>query len=194
MNQIPRVVEAGLREFQCAYEHYVEEPFRLGELVAVREGPCSVFGVVADIQSGAEDPTRPLQSQGDPGQTAAQVMAENPHIRPLLRTRVTVVCCGHIEGETPRPALPPSPPPLLALVELATPAETLRVTGDGAFLALLVDSPSSDDAVVAAAIRSAAPAFAAGSYDFSVRAGKELARLLKAEPSRLASILRGVTR
>lgn len=194
MNETPRVVEAGFREFQCAYEQYLEEPFRLGELVAVREGAYVAFGVVADIQSGAEDPARPLQSQGDPGQTAAEVMAENPHIRSLLRTRVTVVCCGHIEGETSRAALPPTPPPLLALVERASAAETLRTTGDGAFLALLVDSPSCDDAVIAAAIRSAAPSFAAGSYEFTVRAGKELARLLKAEPSRLASILRGVAK
>lgn len=194
MIESPRVVEAGLREFQCAYEQYVEEPFGLGELVAVREGACVVFGVIAEIQSGAEDPTRPLQPRGDVGQTAAQVLADNPHIRELLRTRVTVVCCGHVAGEAPRAALPPTPPPLLALVEQATPAETLRVTGDGAFLALLINSPSCDDAVIAAAIRSAAPAFASGSYDFSVRAGKELARLLKAEPSRLASIIRGVAR
>ncbi len=192
MTETPRVVEAGLRDFQCAYEHYVEEPFRLGELIAVREGPCIVFGVVADTQSGAEDPTRPLQSQGDPGHTAAEVMAENPHIRPLLRTRVTVVSCGHIEGETPRATLPPTPPPLLARVERATSAETLRITDHGAFLALLVASPTCDDAVIAAAIRSAAVAYAGGAFDFTVRAGKELARLLKAEPSRLASILRGV--
>lgn len=192
MNATPRVVEAGLRDFQCAYENYVEDPFRLGQLVAVREGPAVTFGVVADIQSGAEDPSRPLQSQGEPGQTAAEVMAENPHIRPLLRTRLIVACCGHAEGETPRSALPPMPPPLLALVEPASVAETIRITSDGAFLALLVDSSVCDDAVIAAAIRNAAPAFAAGAYDFSVRAGKELARLLKAEPSRLTSILRGV--
>lgn len=192
MNETPRVVEAGLRVFQCAYERYVEEPFALGKMVAVREGPWAILGVVADAVSGPEDPTRPLQVRGAPGQTAADVMAENPEIRLLLRTRVTVVSCGHFEGEVARALLPPTPPPLLARVEPATPEETVRIAADGAFIALLVGSPECDDPVIAAAIRAAARAFGPDAHEFTVRAGKELARLLKAEPSRLTSIIRGV--
>lgn len=187
----PRVVEAGLRAFQCAYERYVEDPFRLGQFVAVREGPCVVVGVVTDAVSGPEDPSRPLQSRGG-AQTAAEVMADNPEIRLLLRTRVSVVSCGHIEGELARPSLPPLPPPLLARVEPASDAEVVRLAGDGAFLALLVGAPGCDAAAIAAAIRVAAIAFGPGAHDFTVTAGKELARLLKAEPSRLTSIIRGI--
>jgi len=195
VSDTPRVIEAGLRSFVCAYEHYAEEPFHLGDMVAVREGAVVVLGVIADAQSGPEDPTRPLQSRGGPGQTAADVMAANPEIRLLLRTRVTVVSCGYFQSETPRAALPPTPPPLLARVEAATVDETIRLADDGAFLALLASAPPPcDDAVIAASIRGAARAFGGGSHDFTVRAGKELARLLKAEPSRLTSILRGVAR
>lgn len=189
---IPRVVEAGLRTFQCAYERYVEDPFRLGQFVAVREGSCVVAGVVTDAMSGPEDPSRPLQPRGAAGQTAAEVMAGNPEIRLLLRTRVSVVSCGHIEGEVARPALPPLPPPLLARVETATNAEIVRLAGDGAFLALLVGAPGCDDAAIAAAVRMAATAFGAEAHEFRVRAGKELARLLRAEPARLTSIIRGI--
>ena len=192
MSDTPRVVEAGLRSYQCAYEGYCESPFSLGQIVAVREGPWPILGVVADAASGPEDPTRPLQARGGAGQTAADVMAANPEIRLLLRTHVTVVACGYVEGETVRALLPPTPPPLLARVEQATTAETVRLASDGAFIALLVRSPLCDDSVIAAAIRSAARAFEAGSRDFTVRAGKELARLLKAEPSRLTNIIRGV--
>lgn len=188
-----RVVEANLRRFECAYETYVEEPFRLGEVLIVREGPAAVLGVVADVRSGPDDPTRPLSPPSDvAGKTAGQILAERPHIRPLLRTRVTVVSCGHIEGEALRPQLPPRPPPLLALVEQATDNETVRLTDDAVFLALLVAAAECDDAVVAAAIRHASHAFGAGQREFTIRAGKELARLLKAEPARLASIIRGV--
>jgi hypothetical protein len=186
------VVEAGLRSFQCAHRGYVEEPFGLGQLVVVREGPCIILGVVADVASGPDDPTRPLQARGGANQTAAEVMAENPEIRLLLRTRVTVVSCGYFEGEMARALLPPVPPPLLARVEAATAAETVRLTGDAAFIALLVSSPLCDDAVIAASVRSAARSFEARGREFTVRAGKELARLLKAEPSRLTSIIRGV--
>jgi len=160
--------------------------------VVVREGPCVTYGIVADSTSGPEDPTRPLQPRGDPGQTASEVMAENPEIRLLLRTSVTVVSCGHVEGEVARALLPPTPPPLLARVEPAADDETVRVAADGAFLTLLVGSPECDDAVIAAAIRSAAKAFGPGGHEFTVRAGKELARLLRADPARLTSIIRGV--
>ncbi|MBI2766293.1 MAG: hypothetical protein HYX53_10350 [Chloroflexi bacterium] len=187
----PRVVEAGLRAFACAYERYVEEPFRLGQLVAVREGPWTVIGAVADTASGPDDPSRPLQATGGE-MSAAEVLADNPHIRPLLRTRLTVVSCGYIEGEVARALLPPTPPPLLARVEAASEPETVRITGDGAFLALLVGAPQCDDAVLAATIRSAAAAHGAGAREFTVVAGKELARLLKADSARLASIIRGV--
>ncbi len=189
---VPRVVEAGLRAFQCAYERYVEEPFRLGQFAVVREGPCFVAGVVTDAISGPEDPSRPLLPRGAAGQTAAEVMAGNPEIRLLLRTRVSVVSCGHIEGETARASLPPLPPPLLARVEPATAAEVVRLTGDCAFLALLAGAPGCDDAAVAAAVRAATSVFGPGAHEFTVRAGKELARLLRAEPARLTSIVRGI--
>jgi hypothetical protein len=192
MNSAPRVVEAGLRSFVCAYERYQEVPFRLGGMVAVREGTATVLGVVADAVSGPEDPARPLQVRGGPGETAAEVLAGEPGITLLLRTRVTVVSCGHIEGDLARAALPPNPPPLLALVEKATLDETIRLAREGAFLALLVASPLCDDAVIAAAIRSAAAAFAEDAGAFRIAAGKELARLLRAEPARLTSILREV--
>ncbi len=191
MKDLPRVIEAGLRAFTCAYDRYVDEPLRLGQIVAVREGPGTVFGVIADVVSGPEDPTRPLQPGGG-SQTAAELFAGNPHILPLLKTRLSVVTCGHTDREATLPLLPPSPPPLLALVDEATRDEVARLASDGAFLALLVAAPTADDQVIAAAIRSAAAAFDLAAHEFTVTAGKELARLLRAEPARLATILRSV--
>lgn len=193
MLDAPRVVEAGLRTFLCAYERYVDQPFALGQFVAVREGPWRVFGVVADAASGAEDPSRPIQAQGGT-RSAAEVFADEPHLRLLLRTRVTAVCCGYIDGEVARAALPPTPPPLLARVEAATPGEVERIAEGGRFLGLLLPSPLCDDAVLAAALRAAASTASAGPRAYTIEAGKELARLLKAEPARLTSILRGVAR
>lgn len=188
-----RVVAASLRRFECAYEGYEESPFPLGAMLAVPEGP-TIFGVVAEVESGPEDPTRPLAPPTDAtGLSAATIFERRPHIRPLLRTRVTVVTCGYAEGEIIRPRLPATPPPLLALVRQASAAETTRLAADGAFLAALVASPECDDAVIAAAIRRASGAFEMESREFIVHAGKELARLLKAEPARLTSIIRGVT-
>ncbi len=192
-SQAPRVVEAWIRGFRCAYERYVEQPYALGQMVAVREGALTILGVVADAESGPEDPSRPLQARGASGETAAEVMAGNPEIRILLRTRVTVVNCGYLEGEVARATFPPGPPPLLAEVEPATPSEIAHVARGGAFLALLVGAPACDDEVIAAAIRRAALAFdGPDQRGFVVDSGKELARLLKVEPSRLASIIRSI--
>ena len=181
-----------MRTFDCAYVRYTSEPFALGQMLAVREGQYYTFGVVAGSESGPEDPARPLVPRGAPGQSAADVLANNPEIALLLRTTLAAAVCGHIEREIARPHLPPQPPPLLAEVRAATDDEKVRVAADGAFLVPLLANPAADDAVVAAAIRDVARAAGPDARAFTVRAGKELARLLKAEPSRLTSILRAV--
>ncbi len=181
-----------MRTFDCAYLRYTSEPFALGQMLAVREGQYFTFGVVAESESGPEDPARPLVPRGMAGQGAASVLANNPEIALLLRTTLTVAVCGHIEREVARPVLPPQPPPLLAEVHAATDDEKMRVAADGAFLVPLLANPAADDAVIAAVIRDVARAADSEARAFTIRAGKELARLLKAEPSRLTSILRMV--
>ncbi|MFN0096718.1 MAG: hypothetical protein ACKVVT_18325 [Dehalococcoidia bacterium] len=186
---LPRIVEAGLRSSVAAYPEYTGEPFALGQLVAIREGRWTTYAVVADAASGPEDPSRPLQAQPGGG-SAADLFAEHPHIRPLLRTRLTLVSCAHAERGRVVAGPPPAPPLLLAAVEGCDDQEVALVTGDGGFLAPLVASPLCDDAVLTSALRVAAQG-AADRRAFVVHAGKELARLLRAEPARLTTILRG---
>ncbi len=193
MNGAPRVVEAGLRSFRCAYSKYLETPYELGQMVAVREGRDTILGVVAECESGPDDPARPLEPRGEPGQAAAEVIAGEPVLRLLLRTRMLVVTCGYLSGEWARATLPPSPPPLLSEVLPASDAEVVRIAGSGAVLARLPSSPECDGEVVAAAIRRAREAFPAGQQrEFTVAAGKELARLLHADLSGLTTILRSL--
>ena len=192
MSETCRVVRASVRAFDCAYARYTSEPFALGQMLAVREGRYDTFGVVTGSESGPDDPSRPLVPRGGPGQSAAAVMADNPEIALLLRTTLSVAVCGHVDREVARPALPPLPPPLLAEVRAAGDEEKVRIAGEGRFLVPLLANPAADDAVVAAAIRDVARAAGADGRPFLVAAGKELARLLKAEPSRLTSILRAV--
>ena len=192
MSETARVIRADVRSFDCAYPRYTSAPHGLGEMLAVSEGRYLTFGVVAGSESGPEDPSRPLAPRGKAGQSGGEVMAENPEIAMLLRTELTVAICGHFDREVPRAMLPPQPPPLLAEVQPATDDEMVRIGADGAFLVPLLAIRDADDAVIAAAIRNVARAFGPDAREFTVRAGKELARLLKAEPSRLTSILRAV--
>jgi hypothetical protein len=188
------VIEASLRCFRCAYPRYVEEPVSMGEMVAVREGRCTILGAVASIESGPEDPTRPMQPRGEAGLTAAQVMEANPEIRPLLRTRVHVVICGHAENGRFLAAPPPVPPPLLGEVHRASGEELERAAAGAVFLPLLLGAPDCDDAVAGAVIRAMLGTIpdAAARHAYAVTAGKELARLLRADPSRMATIVRSM--
>lgn len=188
----PRVIEASLRGFVSAYQRYTESPFQLGEFVVVREGRYPVIGVVASVQSGPEDQTRSLQPRGAPGETAAEVLRANPEIRLLLRTQVGVVACGFIEGEVYRGGLPPLPSPLLAAVERAQDEEVSDFAAGCSFLERLVADAEANDATIASAIRRAADAMGPLGDGFRIAAGKELARLLRADPARLGTILRGV--
>ena len=188
----PRVIEASLRGFVCAYARYTEAPYRLGEFVVVREGSYPVIGVVASVQSGPEDSSRSLQPRGAPGETAAEVMRTNPEIRLLLRTQVGVVACGFLDGGVLRGGLPPLPCPLLAAVDLAGAEEVAEFAAGCGFLERLVADPEATDATISAAVRRAAESMGPATDSFRVAAGKELARLLRADPTRLGTILRGV--
>jgi len=188
----PRVIESKLRGFSCAYSDYVDDPYQLGEFVVVREGRFPVIGVVSAVESGPEDPSRPLLPRGAPGVSAAEVLTINAGMRELLRTEVGVVACGYFAGDRARPGLPPLPTPLLAEVELAASSEIGAFASDCAFLERLIFDSGSNDSTVTAALRRVALALKPGENDFLVGAGKELARLLRADPARLATILRGV--
>lgn len=190
--RVPRVVEANLQRIVCAYDGYSENPYALGEFVMVREGQFPTFGVVVTSESGPEDPSRGLQPRGEPGQTSAEVMEANPEIRLLLRTSIGVATCGYLAEGKPRGGLPPLPVPLLSGVEAATGEDLADFVREASFLEPLVTEPSTSDAAIAAAIRNGAMALGPPGEAFKVRAGKELARLLRADPARLGTILRGV--
>jgi len=189
---IPRVVEASLGRLLAAYDGYCEEPYALGEFVTVREGRFPVIGVVVSSQSRPEDPSRTLQPRGQPGQSGAEIMEDNPEIRLLLETQLGVVTCGYYRATGPVAGLPPVPAPLLGAVERASPVELTDFLGDCAFLERLVAEPEAPDAAITEAVRSGFAALGTRGAEFRVAAGRELARLLRADPARLGTILRGV--
>ena len=119
-------------------------------------------------------------------------MRDNPEIRLLLRTQLGVVTCGYFNNGVSTAGLPPVPPPLLAAVERATREDVADFVGAGEFLERLVAESVAGDSAIAAAVRSGAEALGNEGDAFKVRAGKELARLLRADPARLGTILRGV--
>jgi len=194
---IGQVVQADIAGFTAGWPLHQTPP--LGSLLKVAEG-STIFAVVCNARTQSIDGRPPVARLS--GETDLESYLEkHPHLRHLLQTTCDAVVVGHQDGD-PRSAdarsgaqvrhyLPSAPAPLFAPVRVCSPEETARFSQNLDFLNLLLASPAHSDEMTAACLRRAAAAHD-DARSFLVRAGKELARLLGAEPQRLTSILRRV--
>jgi hypothetical protein len=187
-----QVVQADIAGFTAGWPLLQSPP--LGGLLKVAEGG-TIFAVVRDASTESIDGRPPVARLS--GETDLESYLEkHPHIRHLLQTKCEAVVVGHQDGDPRSGAqvchyLPSAPAPLFAPVRLCSAEETARFSQELDFLKLLLAAPTQADEMTAACLRRAAAAHSDGRA-FLVRAGKELARLLGAEPQRLTSILRRV--
>ena len=192
MNQHPsdtigQVVQADIAGFTAGWPLHQTPP--LGSLLKVEEAG-TIYAVVCNARIESIDGRPPVARLS--GETDLESYLEkHPHLRHLLQTTCDAVVVGHQDGAHVRHYLPSAPAPLFAPVRVCSPEETARFSQELDFLKLLLASPAHADEMTAACLRRAAAAHADGRA-FLVRAGKELARLLGAEPQRLTSILRRV--
>jgi hypothetical protein len=191
-------VEADIAKFTAGWPLLQTPP--LGSLLKVEDGggqtPArlggAIFAVVCNASTESIDGRPPVARLS--GEADLESYLENhPHLRHLLQTKCEAVVVGHQDGAQVHHYLPPSPAPLFAPVRLCSADETARFSRELDFLKLLLASPTHADEMTAACLRRAAAAHPPqADRAFLVRAGKELARLLGAEPQRLTSILRRV--
>ena len=114
----------------------------------------------------------------------------NPDLEQVLRTEFAALTVGFEEAGRWRGYLPPFPPPLHWSVYACSEAETARLTeGLDYFRTVLAAPDVPADALLAANVRHARRARSDGP-SFAVRAGRELATLLKHDYPRLTAILR----
>lgn len=123
-----------------------------------------------------------------------QLQQEQPELSEwMLVTNFRGVIIAHCTNGTVCQFLPPQPPKLLTPVRPCTGDEIRAITQRMDFLRTLANFRNTPtEEVVAACIREAYIA-RDNEYDFLVRAGKELAGLLKDDYDRLQAIMRRVT-
>jgi len=194
---IGQVVKADIAGFTAACLQLHQTP-PLGSLLKVDEG--AIFAVVCNASTESVDGRPPVARLS--GESDLESYLENhPHLRHLLQTKCEAVVVGHRDGAQIRHYLPSAPAPIFAPVRLCSTEETACFSQELDFLKLLLAAPTNADEMTAACLRRAAAAhgsagggsaFGGDGRAFLVRAGKELARLLGAEPQRLTSILRRV--
>lgn len=190
-DKIGEVIEANTTGYvaEC-YQLHCAPAF--GSFVAARDGAYEAYGVVSNIETASLDPGRRALARGRDEADPEDVYRNNPELPELLRTQFEVVIIGYAEGPAIRCCLPPRPPRLHAFVYPCSPEVLAAITDDLAFLETVLNSsfkPGSEE-LVAACLRQAADG---RGHDYLVRAGKELARLLVNDPSRLNAILRRMT-
>ncbi|RRR72816.1 MAG: hypothetical protein EI684_09690 [Candidatus Viridilinea halotolerans] len=197
MQRIAEVIESSTTRFTAgAYELLSAPPF--GSLVraATREGNLAVYGLVYEIRTGSRDAGGRAVVRGRTysGRELfdAEIYFENPDLAEVLQTEFAALTVGFVEGKALYHYLPPHPPPVHYSVYPCTTDELVHFSEEHAcFRNILFASQVPSDELLAAYIRNAARARNA-SRDYLVRAGRELAGLLKDDYDRLAALLRRI--
>jgi hypothetical protein len=152
----------------------------------------TVYGVVYAIHTGSIEPGgRPIL-RGRDGMRDHEIFDQNPDLEQLLRTEFSALVVGYAEGGALRTYLPASPPPLHWSVVQCDEAEVAALTARLDYLRTVLSAANASvDALLAANIRLAGTAHL-DEAAFRVRAGRELATLLKHDYPRLTAILRAL--
>src|SRR5437660_9911919 len=188
------VVATSTTEFEAqAVELHRAPP--LGALVAVRrDDGCRLYGVVAGAYTeGLDTGARPVPRATDARQDA-DVYRDNPDLAHVLRTCFRCLVVGFHDGRLVRHYLPAEPAPIHYSVAVCEPDEIRTFTGDFGYFPLLLNARNLPvEEVLAAHVRFVASGQSEGggrlSDETRVRAGREIAALLRDDHARLRTVL-----
>ena len=188
---VGEIIDTSVAEFSAqACQLNVAPPF--GGFVKVTGPERTVYGVVFAIHTGGLEPGSRAVMRGRDGMRDGAIFQQNPDLEQLLRTEFSALVIAFSEGATLRSYLPPNPPQLHWSVVECDHAEIRKLTARLDYLRTILSAPEAPvDALLAANLRLAATAHV-DDRGFKVKAGRELATLLKHDYPRLTSILRAL--
>jgi hypothetical protein len=192
---IGEIIDTSVADFAAqACKLNVAPPFGAFVKVTLPEQDAgrTIYAVVYAIHTGSLEPGGRPVLRGRDGMRDGAIFTANPDLEQLLRTEFSALIIGFDEGGPVRTFLPPSPPPLHWSVVTCNDAETARLTARLDYFRTIISARDAPvDALLVANIRlasRASPDVAA----FRLRAGRELATLLKHDYPRLTAILRAL--
>ncbi len=186
---IGEIIETSSTGFVAgAYRLLDAPPF--GALVrAGGPGGCTAYGLVYDIHTVSQEWSGRAVVRGRDGMYDDAIYAANPDLETVLQTEFRALIVGFCDGPTLRQHLPPLPPAIHYSVHPCDDDELRRFTERLDFLPTVLnaaDLPA--DELLAAALRHAA-AVHPDPRAFTIRAGRQLALLLRDDHPRLMTIL-----
>jgi len=190
--KIGEVIEVSTAEFAVEVYELYDAP-ALGSMTKTSDDAIEIYGVVYNTTTESMDPGRKPIARGKEAKDEADIYRSSPQLSVLFRTTFSALVIGHkISNEVNR-YLPPRPARIHSFVYQLDDREINEFTKSLDFLYILASAPviGSSDEVVAACLRNVAKV-QDDARSFLVKAGKELAVLLSAEPHRLEAILRRI--
>ena len=167
----------------------------LGALVnVVLDDGCRIYGVVAGAYTeGLDTGARPVPRATDDSQNAA-VYRDNPDLQHVLRTCFRCLVVGFHDGRRVRHYLPAAPSPIHYSVAVCESEDIAAFTEDLGYFPLLLNARNLPiEEVLAAHVRFVADGRRSRSGETSedtrVRAGREIAALLRDDHARLRIVL-----
>jgi hypothetical protein len=192
---VGRIVRSSTTRFAVGCETLKSEVPAFGCLVKVRALDHEVFGLIYDVRFEDDPYVRQMAIMGEP---RPEVIGDQRYNRQVpIEVAVLVVGYRH-EGQVHH-RLPPQPPISLDVIHTCDGHELVDFTQRFDYFRLVLDNRDLPaDELLAANLRRAALArgesLAPGGpgYAFLLDAGRELARLLAADPPRLDALLRRI--
>lgn len=193
MTEVGRVLRSSTSAFTVGAQQLIADQDaltpRLGALIKAVGAAGSVFGLICNVTIEDDAFVRQLVAAG----VNNPVMIEDQRQRRQVPVVIEVLTVGYGDGSTVYHRLPPQPPRTLDMIYTCNSAELRRFSERHDWLRIVLTAPALPvDQILVAALRMAAAA-RPSDYEqeqYLIGAGRELARLLALDLSRLDGILR----
>lgn len=193
IQEVGRVLRSSTAQFTVGCQQLMADPERLtpelGALIKAAGAGADVFGLIVNVKIEDDAFVRQLVAAG----VSNPVIIEDQRQKRQVPVEIEVLIVGFGAAGSLYQRLPPQPPRTLDLVHTCTGAELRRFTERHEWLRTVLGAPEvgSADQVIVAALLAAARARPSDTEReaYLVAAGRELARLLALELTRLEGIL-----
>ena len=184
-NGLPSSSPAGLRQDE---DPFADPPAMPVALLDAGVPEQTLYALVCASSTGSADLGRRASAYG---LEEDALQREQPQIFDLLATEFIAIPFGYVRNGRVRPGLPPFPPRLHAFVEACDCQETRALSETPDFVRQMLSASSEvhPDELLAACLFHIYEC-RDREFAFLVRAGKQLAVLLRDDPERLAALLR----
>jgi hypothetical protein len=186
---VGRVLRSSTAGFSIGCRVLREDVPEFGAFVKVAQGAAQITGLIYDVQFVDDPLVRQIISADSMPEELRQDQSQR-----LAPIEISVLVVGFAREGQVYQHLPPQPPATLDQIVTCTPGEIVAFTRQFTFLRTILgakDAPA--DELAAASLRLAAVARPESERRaFLLDAGRELARLLSADPVRLEGILRRI--